>query len=96
MMWQVQEAKQKFSEVLRLVSTEGDQIVTRHGEEVAVIIDIEELRRLRRAAERPARRHSGLFPPLEDAEFSELLDTVTAQRASGMLPSARTIPAFGE
>jgi prevent-host-death family protein len=46
MHWQVQEAKQRFSEVLRAAETEP-QIVTKHGEEVAVVIDIAEYRRLR-------------------------------------------------
>lgn len=44
--WQVQEAKQRFSEVLRAVEQSGPQTITRHGAEVAVIIDIEEYRRL--------------------------------------------------
>ena len=35
MIWQVQEARQKLSGVLRLSKTE-DQIITRHGEEIAV------------------------------------------------------------
>ncbi|MCC9308678.1 type II toxin-antitoxin system Phd/YefM family antitoxin [Kitasatospora sp. RB6PN24] len=47
MRWQVQEAKQKFSEVLRHAESEGPQFVTRHGDEVAVIIDIREYRRLK-------------------------------------------------
>jgi len=38
--WQLQEAKQRFSEVIRAVEREGPQIITRHGEDVAVIIDI--------------------------------------------------------
>lgn len=46
MSWQVQEAKQRFSEVLRAVKSGGPQIITRHGEEVAVIIDMAEYRRL--------------------------------------------------
>ncbi|MBV9380594.1 MAG: type II toxin-antitoxin system Phd/YefM family antitoxin [Streptosporangiaceae bacterium] len=46
MLWQVQEAKQRFSELLRAVEADGPQIVTRHGEEVAVVIDIAEFRRL--------------------------------------------------
>jgi prevent-host-death family protein len=46
MRWQVQEAKQRFSEILRQAQDDGPQIVTRHGEEVAVVIDIEEYRRL--------------------------------------------------
>jgi prevent-host-death family protein len=45
--WQLQEAKQRFSELIRSVATEGPQVVTRHGEEVAVVIDIAEYRRLR-------------------------------------------------
>jgi len=47
--WQVQEAKQRFSEVLRHAHTEGPQIVTRHGEQIAVVIDIAEYRRLQAA-----------------------------------------------
>lgn len=47
MRWQVQEAKQRFSEVLRAAETGEPQIVTKHGEEVAVVIDIAEYRRLR-------------------------------------------------
>jgi prevent-host-death family protein len=45
--WQVQEAKQRFSEVLRAAESGEAQIVTRHGEEVAVVIDIAEYRQLR-------------------------------------------------
>ena len=44
--WQVQEAKQRFSEVLRCAQSDGPQIITRHGEEVAVIIDATEFHKL--------------------------------------------------
>ncbi|GIF44934.1 type II toxin-antitoxin system Phd/YefM family antitoxin [Actinoplanes xinjiangensis] len=47
MHWQVQEAKQRFSEVLRAAEAGEPQIVTKHGEEIAVVIDITEYRRLR-------------------------------------------------
>lgn len=47
MYWQVQEAKQRFSEVLRAAESGEPQIVTKHGQEVAVVIDIAEYRRLR-------------------------------------------------
>jgi prevent-host-death family protein len=40
MRWQVQDAKQRFSELLRSAHAEGPQVVTRHGQEVAVVIDI--------------------------------------------------------
>ena len=42
MWWQVQDAKQRFSELLRSAHAEGPQIITRHGQEVAVVIDIAE------------------------------------------------------
>lgn len=45
--WQLQEAKQRFSELIRSVETDGPQFVTRHGEEVAAVISIAEYRRLR-------------------------------------------------
>ena len=41
MEWQVQEAKQRFSELLRRSHEEGPQVITRHGEEVAVMVDIQ-------------------------------------------------------
>ncbi|MCA2226721.1 type II toxin-antitoxin system Phd/YefM family antitoxin [Nonomuraea aurantiaca] len=45
--WQLQEAKQRFSEVVRRAHDEGPQIVTRHGQDVAVILDMEEYRQLK-------------------------------------------------
>ena len=35
--WQIQEAKQRFSEMTRAVTSEGPQVITRHGEDVAVV-----------------------------------------------------------
>ncbi|MGH3865654.1 MAG: type II toxin-antitoxin system Phd/YefM family antitoxin [Pseudonocardiaceae bacterium] len=46
MEWQLQEAKQRFSEVVRAAQAEGAQFVTRHGEEVVVVLDIAEYRRM--------------------------------------------------
>ncbi len=46
MRWQLQEAKQRFSELVRHARHEGPQVVTRRGEEVAVVVSIEEYRRL--------------------------------------------------
>ncbi|WP_431915026.1 type II toxin-antitoxin system Phd/YefM family antitoxin [Nonomuraea jabiensis] len=45
--WQLQEAKQHFSEVVRKAHDEGPQIVTRHGKDVVVILDMEEYRQLK-------------------------------------------------
>jgi len=46
MEWQVQEAKQRFSELIRTAQVDGPQIVTRHGEQIAVVIEISEYRHL--------------------------------------------------
>ena len=46
MSWQLQEAKQKFSELVRRTLEEGPQVVTRHGEEVVVVVPAEEYRRM--------------------------------------------------
>jgi antitoxin Phd len=45
MNWQVQEAKQRFSELVRRTLDEGPQVVTRHGQEVVVVIAADEYRR---------------------------------------------------
>lgn len=44
--WQLQEAKQHFSELIRAVQTDGPQIVTKHGQQVAVVLDIVDYRRM--------------------------------------------------
>ena len=46
--WQIQDAKQRFSEMIRAVTSEGPQVITRHGEDVAVVVDIDEYRKLTR------------------------------------------------
>jgi len=44
--WQLQEAKQKFSELVRRALEEGPQVVTKHGEEVVVVVPAEAFRRM--------------------------------------------------
>lgn len=46
MSWQLQEAKQRFSELVRRAEKDGPQVVTRHGEEVVVVVPAEEWRRM--------------------------------------------------
>ena len=48
--WPVQDAKSRFSELLDTTLAEGPQIVTRRGVETAVIVSIEQWRRLERKA----------------------------------------------
>ena len=47
--WQLQEAKNRFSEVVNRALGEGPQIVTRHGEEIVVILSKAEYNRLQKS-----------------------------------------------
>ena len=47
--WQLQEAKNRLSEVVDLALEEGPQTVTRHGHEVVVIVSKSEFERRRRS-----------------------------------------------
>lgn len=48
MSWQLQEAKQRFSEVVREAVAGSPQTITKHGEEVAVVVSIDDYRRMSR------------------------------------------------
>lgn len=48
--WQLQTAKQRFSEVVRAAETGEPQFITRHGEPVAVVVDIMDYRAAHPAA----------------------------------------------
>ena len=69
--WQVQDAKARFSELLETSLTEGPQIVTRRGVEAAVLVPIDECRRLEKRARpdlkelllAPEARTDALTPP---------------------------------
>jgi antitoxin Phd len=49
-MWQLQDAKSRFSEFLESSLKDGPQIVTRRGVEMAVLVRIEDWRQLQKAA----------------------------------------------
>jgi len=48
--WPVQDAKARFSELLDACVSEGPQVVTRRGTETAVLVPIDEWKRLKNAA----------------------------------------------
>jgi len=49
--WPVQDAKARFSELLETCLREGPQIVTKRGTEAAVLVPIEEWRRVQQTAQ---------------------------------------------
>ena len=48
--WSVQDAKARFSEFLETCVNEGPQIVTKRGEEAAVLVPVKEWSRLQQSA----------------------------------------------
>jgi prevent-host-death family protein len=48
MPWQIQEAKQRFSELIRRALDEGPQVVTRHGKEIVVVVSAADFEHLAR------------------------------------------------
>jgi len=44
--WQLQEAKNRLSEVVRIASEEGPQTVTKHGKDCVVILSVDDYRKL--------------------------------------------------
>jgi antitoxin Phd len=49
--WQLQDAKNRFSEVVNRAITDGPQEISRHGKKTAVILSIEEYRRLKKTTQ---------------------------------------------
>ncbi len=47
--WPVQDAKARFSEFLETCLAEGPQVVTKRGVETAVLVPVEDWRRMRQA-----------------------------------------------
>jgi len=47
MNWQLQEAKNRLSEVVKAAKSDGPQIITVHGKEEVAVVSMVELRRLR-------------------------------------------------
>lgn len=47
--WRLQDAKARFSELVRLAHSEGPQHVTMHGRDSVVVVDADEFRRLKGA-----------------------------------------------
>jgi prevent-host-death family protein len=44
--WQLQEAKNKFSEVVEAALTDGPQVITRRGAETAIVLSYADYRKL--------------------------------------------------
>ena len=67
MVWQLQTAKQRFSELIDLALEGEPQVITRHGREVAVVLSFEEYRRLTGTLD--FKRFLAEGPPLDELEI---------------------------
>lgn len=47
--WQIQDAKNKLSEVITLALKKGPQLITKHGEKTVVVISYAEYEKLRKS-----------------------------------------------
>jgi len=78
MAWQVYDAKARFSEFLDATLKNGPQIITKRGVEAAVLISIDEWKRLRESARPnikdilldPSGPHDLYIPPRRRLRFS--------------------------
>jgi len=68
MSWQVQEAKQRFSELVERAVTEGPQIVTKHGRPTVAVVEIGVFRRLH-GVPTDFKEFLMTMPPLDDLEL---------------------------
>lgn len=65
--WALQDAKARFSEVVRLAKTEGPQRITVHGREEVVVVSVEEYRRVK-----GERTGQALVDVLQDSPLREV------------------------
>jgi prevent-host-death family protein len=64
--WQLQEAKNKFSQVVESAINSGPQIITRHGVEVAIVLSCAKYERMVASKDSPSSSKS----PLGDVELN--------------------------
>ena len=65
--WRLQDAKARFSEVVRLAHRDGPQVVTLHGRDAVVVVDAAEFNRLQ-----GARNGSLLIEALQASPYREI------------------------
>jgi prevent-host-death family protein len=71
--WQLEEAKQRFSEVVERAQADGPQVITRDGEEVAVVISIDEYEEFKKP-KKTFKEHLRSGPPTDDLDLNRTED----------------------
>ena len=74
--WQLQEAKNKFSKLVEKAQHEGPQFVTKHGKESVVILSIEEYKKI-------VKPKSNLFQFIQTSPLSKTLINIERDKSPG-------------
>lgn len=76
MAWQLQDAKNRFSALVKAAEQDGPQIITVHGQEKAVLLSAEEYQRLKR-------REGSLLEFFQHSPWAETEIDITRSRDTG-------------
>lgn len=69
--WKLEDAKARFSEVVRRAKERGPQRVTVHGKDAVVVVAADEFDRLKSTGAAPTLRALFANSPLKDIDFGE-------------------------
>jgi antitoxin Phd len=72
--WQLQEAKNKFSKLVEKAQYEGPQIVTKHGKESVVVLSVEEYKKI-------VKPKSNLFQFIQASPLSKTLVNIERDKS---------------
>jgi len=75
--WQLQEAKNRLSEVVRKAAQEGPQVITVHGDEVAVVVAADTFRKM------TAKPREGLVAFFQKSPWARVQMTLERSRDTG-------------
>ena len=75
--WQIQEAKNNFSEVVAQACSAGAQTITKHGKPVAVVLAMDEFQGLKRS---PAKKKQSLLEVLRRCPAPEIFTHLAKSR----------------
>ncbi len=74
--WQLQEAKNKFSKLVEKAQQEGPQFVTKHGKESVVVLSVEAYKKI-------IKPKSNLFQFIQTSPLSKKLISIERDKSPG-------------
>lgn len=74
--WQLQEAKNKFSQLVENAQCKGPQFVTKHGKKTVVVLSVEEYQKI-------LKPKSNLFQFIQTSPLSKILINIERDKSLG-------------